>query len=438
MKKLILLILIIIANTAISQTTNLSPQMVNTAGGSGVVAGVYYDYTVGEPVTLFGGPACDSIFSGFQHCAIDTFSIKKVTAATSGLTTFCLGGDVNITAPSGISYLWNNNATTQTISATQSGNYSVRITNSCGDTIRSKTITVTTLNPPTPSICMATVDSLSQFNIIYWDKTPFAGGEVDTFVVYRDIANNNYAPIGKVPYDSLSQFTDTVRSRYAANGDPNASSWRYKISAIDSCGNEGAKSPYHQTVFIQNTGGNFSWNQYLIEGQITPVPALSNYLFLRDNTSTGNYLTIQTLSASSTAYTDGQYTIYQATGAWRVKTNWAISCEPTRGTIITTRSNIKTSAITTSVANNTMDQMQISPNPASEAITIQCPGGYKKLNLQVFDALGQLVYNEQLSGDGSSKAILTKQLDVSTFKKGIYIVNIQTEYGNTFKRVAVQ
>lgn len=52
------------------------------------------------------------------------------TVSTSGATTFCQGGSVTLTAPSASSYLWSNNATTQSITVSTTGNYSVQVTNS--------------------------------------------------------------------------------------------------------------------------------------------------------------------------------------------------------------------------------------------------------------------------------------------------------------------
>jgi len=65
----------------------------------------------------------------------------NVTA--SGPLSFCSGQNVQLSAEqSGLSYLWNNGATTQSITVSQSGNYSVEIT-SGGCTQRSQQFTVT-------------------------------------------------------------------------------------------------------------------------------------------------------------------------------------------------------------------------------------------------------------------------------------------------------
>ncbi len=50
------------------------------------------------------------------------------TISAGGLTNFCQGGNVTLTASSGNSYLWSNGATTQSIIVSTSGNYSCTIT----------------------------------------------------------------------------------------------------------------------------------------------------------------------------------------------------------------------------------------------------------------------------------------------------------------------
>src|SRR5690606_2629585 len=54
------------------------------------------------------------------------------TITNSGATTFCSGGSVTLTSSAGSSYLWSNGATTQAISPTTSGTYSVQVTNAAG------------------------------------------------------------------------------------------------------------------------------------------------------------------------------------------------------------------------------------------------------------------------------------------------------------------
>ncbi|MDB5122453.1 MAG: hypothetical protein JWP94_582 [Mucilaginibacter sp.] len=88
---------------------------VNTAG----------DYTV--TVTNTGG--C-STTSSATAVTVNPFPTAAITA--SGPTTFCPTGSVTLTAGAGASYLWSTGATTPSINATSTGNYTVTVTNDSG------------------------------------------------------------------------------------------------------------------------------------------------------------------------------------------------------------------------------------------------------------------------------------------------------------------
>ncbi|HEU4886888.1 MAG TPA: IPT/TIG domain-containing protein [Thermoanaerobaculia bacterium] len=68
------------------------------------------------------------------------------TISAGGPTTFCDGGAVVLTASAGASYLWSTSETTQSITVTTSGNYSVTVTdaNGCGSTSAPTSVTVKT------------------------------------------------------------------------------------------------------------------------------------------------------------------------------------------------------------------------------------------------------------------------------------------------------
>ena len=75
------------------------------------------------------------------------FAPLSTTINASGATTFCAGGSVTLTpAMLGDSYLWSNGATTRTINVTQSGSYSVTVTDaSCQFVSPATTVTVNPL-----------------------------------------------------------------------------------------------------------------------------------------------------------------------------------------------------------------------------------------------------------------------------------------------------
>jgi PKD repeat protein len=68
--------------------------------------------------------------------------ISKPAINASGPLTFCQGGTVVLTAPAGFSYAWSNGATTQAITVSAAGTYTVTVTNARGCTASSDAVAV--------------------------------------------------------------------------------------------------------------------------------------------------------------------------------------------------------------------------------------------------------------------------------------------------------
>ncbi|MBA3705397.1 MAG: T9SS type A sorting domain-containing protein, partial [Bacteroidetes bacterium] len=249
------------------------------------------------------------------------------------------------------------------------------------------------------------------------------------FRVYREAKTGVYDYVASIAYDSLSEYHDYT-------SDPNTTSYKYKLALVDTCGAVSGMSDFHSTIHLQSSNGNFQWTLYDIQNAGNPV---SFYRIYRDDNNAGTFLPISsTIPGGNSTYTDVNYLSYPK-AKYRVDVNWTIKCTPTRNQVNTTRSNIKSSAAAISVEEWTQNNtIQLYPNPTTEAVTIELPAGYKKYELQVYDMLGQLVYSETLATAGVSGEILTKQIDVSSFRKGIYTVSVQTEKGNAYKKLTIQ
>jgi len=410
---------------------NTSPVQ-TTSTASNIAAGTH-------TVTVTDNAGCFLIQTGSvsqpNNLVVSANSVVKPVCDHSGTALAIANGGT-----AAYTYLWSTGQSGISATATglSAGTYTVSAKDINGCTSSASSFTVTNDPPSAPSICVVSVDSLSTNNLIVWDKSSYLHG--DTFLIYRDTANNAYGLIGKVPFTALSMFTDTVRSRYAANGNPNVTSWRYKIAVKDSCGNSSPKSPYHQSIYIQNSSGNFSWNHYQIEGQIAPVPALTNYLFQRDNLSNGTYVTIQTLSASSTSYTDPLYATFQSTATWRVKTLWNISCTPALEknqnpdissiALNSSRSNVYRTNNPTAM-NETMlnNSVKVSPNPSSGVFQV-LSDRYQVSGTEIYDVYGECIYRQICTSSNC-------QIDLSYAKSGIYFLHLQTEQGTAVKKIVI-
>ncbi|MFY7885227.1 MAG: hypothetical protein ACOVOV_10345, partial [Dolichospermum sp.] len=143
-----------------------------------------------------------------------------------------------------------------TLNATN-GEIKVVGTNACGAGDTSNVLNVNISGLPTQQICVVTVDSSSVHNEIFWQKN--GASNVDSFRVYRVQSLLIDTLIGTVDYEDLSKLVDV-------NSNPNATSYTYKIAAVDFCGNEGPKSLEHKTIHLVNnySGGNMNlnWNKY--------------------------------------------------------------------------------------------------------------------------------------------------------------------------------
>lgn len=104
----------------------------------------------------------------------------------SGSTSFCQGGSVSLTATSGASYLWSNGATTQSITVTQSGNYSVTVSNgsNCSATSAPTAVNVSQI----PVTAAASSNNICGGQNVSLSSTATSGG---TYNVSTAFSNTN-------------------------------------------------------------------------------------------------------------------------------------------------------------------------------------------------------------------------------------------------------
>jgi uncharacterized protein (TIGR02145 family) len=147
-----------------SQVTLMGSGANTYAWNNGVTNGVAFTPVNTQTYTVTGTNA-----NGCSNTAQMTVTVNALPTASispSGSTTLCAGSSVNLSASNGSSYLWSNGATTQTITASSAGNYSVQVTNAAGCSA-------------TSSIVNVVVNPLPAANITANGSTTFcAGGSV--------------------------------------------------------------------------------------------------------------------------------------------------------------------------------------------------------------------------------------------------------------------
>ncbi len=91
-----------------------------------------------------------TIQSGNIFGATGNTIVKALTS--NGALAFCSGNTVTLTCDTGLTYLWNNGATTQSITVSNTGNYYATITGTGGIVVNTDTATVTKYALPTATI----------------------------------------------------------------------------------------------------------------------------------------------------------------------------------------------------------------------------------------------------------------------------------------------
>ncbi len=339
-------------------------------------------------------------------------------------------GFINITAEGGtgnINYSWSNGSTTQDISGLTSGEYTVTVTDdaNCSSI---HTFFIEEEIPAKNPICVITVDSVTKTNLVVWEKA-----SPDLYYnIYRETsAKDVYLLAGTVMGDQLSEFNDTV-------ADPRVRAFRYKISAIDECGNESELSSLHKTIHLRTNVGlggtiNLTWDDYKgIE--------YDNFEIYRYSDA-GGWEELARISSADHSYTDLNPPLKGA--MYVVRVPLPEGCDPSIGTKKSggpysyTLSNVEDNraAATGVIKENPIEQkIGLYPNPAGSYVYIKYSGTAGPAEIILTGIQGRTFLQKEWENqpDGRMK------ISLAGYKAGLYFVRIRTAEGMTVGKLMVE
>lgn len=438
-------------NYTINWTGPISGTVSGVGSGTSIIESLGTNLTSGTYTAEFLNTSlgCDAVPFTFVVGNGDNVSFDEnltTTVNTSNCSSIDGAIDLIITNPSGniIDVSWSGpvsssvtNISPSTNSADyinlpnlSNGTYQIIASLNGNATCSSDTINVNvTTNNISQELCVVTVDELtSTYNIVVWEK-PANLMAIDSFFVYKEITTNNYQKVGAKGVNELSELDDF-------SADPNTTSYKYKVTVLDSCGSEGDYSLFHKSIHLQYLGlGNFQWTGYEIENTANQV---ASYDFYRDDNGTSGFNLLQVIPGGNTTFTDVNYASFP-NAVYRVDVNWisGLGCTSTKANINTSRSNKKEQIIEnvpnpnpnpTSVVELLSNETSIYPVPAKEQIKIKIPTIVINSKIQIMNGIGQVVYSSLLTEE-------TSIINISDFSNGIYILVIETMHGPITKKL---
>jgi hypothetical protein len=369
----------------------------------------------------------DTAYAAVSNTSGPLVTITSLTNATCSTGTDGIVVTSSTGGTGAYTYAWSTGGSTDSLHA-PSGNYNLTVTDGLG-CVGSITVNIPDNPPVAPPICFVTVDT-SNKNMVIWDK--ITTKHIKTFNIYRETTVTGvFTLAATVPYDSLSVWVDPVAK-------PGVRSYRYELSQVDSCGNESPMSVIHKTIHMTANVGlsglvNLIWDNY--EG----LPFIQ-YIVFRD-TIYGQYHRYDSISASSYTYTDispltTKKPVYYAMG---INT---VTCTPhthakTYNSSHSNTANVIIQNVGIAAINAEASSLNIYPNPTRGVfnVSLSLASGNQNVKIKVFNAMGQLILTENCS---KTAGAVNKQIDLSNYSKGVYVVQVISDANSMYRRVIIE
>ncbi len=349
-------------------------------------------------------------------------------------TSYCVMNPTQLSATGTTTYHWApSSGLSCTTCANPTANPSVTttytLTNSqgCGAAV----VTVNVNTPSYPQICISLVDTLSQHNIIVWDK-PSSQGTIDSFRIYREVGSF-FKPIVTLPYSHLSSYTDT-----SSSVNPNTSAYSYRISTVSNTNVESTLSNVHETMYLQVSQSappvaNLTWTDYC------GFPVIKYYIY-RDGYNTNNWVKIDSANWGTNVYVDQHAPTVNA--AYRIE---VIPHQPCIISLVNPKNPI-TDAISLNSSRSNIyrinnangvneislnDLISIYPNPSNGEFQIQANSHQLLANsqIEIYNVLGEKIYQSAI------QSFTYSTIDLSSAPSGIYFLQLKTNKGVAVKKI---
>ena len=300
----------------------------------------------------------------------------------------------------------------------------IRITDSYAFSSIDTSEVFTIMSYPETPVCMVSVDSLTNYNVIIWEKP--VSDFITDFLVYKETDEANvYQVIDTVSYEEVPIVTD-----FGSN--PAIRPYRYKIGFRDSENTIFPAGDYHQTIHLTiSQGVNGNWNLIW-----TPYVGFnySSYNIMR-KTGSGFYQQIATVSSSFNSFTD--FNAPSKDVAYIISINRPGGCNTglRSSGYSDVYSNVASVSLV-SVAESKEVNFSVYPVPANDRINIQFGDNAEGIiKLTITDVTGRIIYSGDYNDIRNGQV---HSINSSGFAEGLYLLNVISEGNKSTQKIVVR
>jgi predicted outer membrane repeat protein len=320
------------------------------------------------------------------------------------------------------------------------GTYPIDISGALADNYVITYVTgLLTITESPVQICLVSIDKETEKNMIVWERKNGFG--IKYYNVYRETSvANDYELLGMIPFSKEGVYVDLTSK-------PKNQQHRYKISAVDSSGNESVMSLYHEPTFLQYNnsvnGINLTWKPYEIEnGKLE----FKSYALYRGTDSSKLEL-LTTLSANSDIYIDTdpqalkKLMFYRIVGVLNGPCNSQTILKAGGGPFSEAVSNLEDNRLRfapVGVSNRVNKSFFVYPNPASDYITVtyslEIAGN---VEFEISNLMGATI--AKINAGETDTNVSSFKIDIAYYnlQSGTYYLKLKTKDEIGVKRVSI-